>query len=99
MYNIIYLVPSIALFVMAEPGKKKWLDAVYLFLLGLLVIPKAYYYVSPENLVGIQTPIDANIIMLLILIYNLADKETREKKVELKQWIPKIKFTGWKMKE
>lgn len=99
MYNIIYLVPAIALFVVAEPGKKKWLDAVYLFLLGLLVIPKAYYYVSPENLVGIQTPIDANIIMLLILLYNLADKETREKKIELKQWIPRIKFTGWKMKE
>lgn len=84
MYNLLYLFPALALFLVSDRSEKKWVDWVYLILLGGLMIPKAYWYILPEHLISIQVPIDCLLLLGLILFYNIGDKETR-KMLEVKE--------------
>lgn len=78
MYNLLYLLPAIVLFLLSKESNKKWTDWCYLVLIGLLLIPKAYYYFIPEFFIGIQTILDGCLLLTVILFYNIADKEKKE---------------------
>lgn len=78
MYNLMYLLPAIIIFLVAKEGKDKKSDVRYLIILGALLIPKAYYYIIPQFFIGIQIVIDGCLLLALILLYNIADKETRK---------------------
>lgn len=77
MYNLTYFLPAIVLFLLAEQSEKKWVDWVYVIVLGIIMIPKAYWYILPEHLISIAVPIDCLLLLGLILFYNIGDKETR----------------------
>lgn len=78
MYNLSYLFPVVVIFCQAEKEQRFWIDASYLFLLGLLMVPKAYYYfTAPYYGVGIQVVLDAFLLLGIIIFYNICDTETR----------------------
>jgi len=81
LYNLVYMMPSIVMYMMAEPSKKTWKDIVCGCLLGLLMIPKAYQFYMPGSLISIQVMIDAGLLLLLVLFYDFFDRETRIRKV------------------
>ncbi len=77
MYNLMYFLPATLLLLVADDGGSKKTDTCYLVLMGLILIPKAYYYFIPEHFVGIQTILDSCLLLSMVLFYNIADKETR----------------------
>ena len=77
MYNLMYFLPATLLLLVADDGGSKKTDICYLVLMGLILIPKAYYYFIPEHFVGIQTILDSCLLLSMVLFYNIADKETR----------------------
>ena len=80
MYNLVYFLPAIIIFLLSEESKSIWIDRTYLAFLGLLMIPKAYYYILPGHTIGIQIAMDGLLLLGLILFYNVFDKETRRKR-------------------
>ncbi len=83
MYNLTFLMPVLVVFILAEKSAKTWKDGVYLGFLGLLVIPKAYYYMMSGHGIGIQVALDGLLLPGLVLFYNIFDSETRNiKKVK-----------------
>ncbi len=79
MYNLTYMIPSVLLYIMAEPTERKWVDIVYACILGLMLIPKAYYYFVPEFYISVAIIIDAILLPALVLFYILFDRTSREK--------------------
>lgn len=79
MYHLVFMMPAILPFLMAEKSKKSWLDWIYLSFLGLIMIPKAYYYVLYEHAIGIQVILDGLLLLGLLLFYNIFDNTTRKK--------------------
>lgn len=82
MYNLTFLLPVIMLFMLAPKSEKQWTDWVYLAFLGLLMIPKAYYYLLYEHAIGIQVALDGLLLLGLILFYNIFDKTPRPNRVK-----------------
>lgn len=83
MYNLTFLMPVLVVFILADKSAKTWKDWVYLGFLGLLVIPKAYYYMMSGHGIGIQVALDGLLLPGLVLFYNIFDSETRSiKKVK-----------------
>lgn len=82
MYNLTFLLPAIVMFILALKSENRWTDRVYLAFLGLLMIPKAYYYFMSEHAIGIQVALDGLLLLGLILYYNMFDKSTRKKRVK-----------------
>lgn len=82
MYNLTFLLAPIVMFILAPKSETSWLDGVYLVFLGLLMIPKAYYYMLYEHAIGIQVALDGLLLLGLILFYNVWDKSTRRKTVK-----------------
>lgn len=82
MYNLTFLLPVIMLFMLAPKSEKQWTDWVYLAFLGLLMIPKAYYYLLYEHAIGIQVALDGLLLLGLILFYNIFDKTPRQNRVK-----------------
>lgn len=81
MYNLTFLLPAIVMFMLAPKSEERRLDWIYLAFLGLLMIPKAYYYLLYEHAIGIQVALDGLLLLGLILFYNIFDKSTRKKRV------------------
>lgn len=79
MYNLLFFLPPLLVFLMAEKSEYVWMDRIYLSFMGLLMIPKAYYYMLSEHGIGIQVAIDGLLLLGLILFYNIFDKGTRKK--------------------
>lgn len=84
MYNLVFLLPAIVLFILAKKSDNVWIDRTYLLFLGLLMIPKAYYYILYEHGIGIQVAMDGLLLLGLILFYNMFDKSTRKKRANHK---------------
>jgi hypothetical protein len=80
MYNLMYLIPGVVLFMISDASEQKKHDIVYLIELGFILIPKAYYYVSYEDAVGIQVVFDSGLLLLFVLYYNSMDRSTRRQK-------------------
>ncbi|MBQ8148543.1 MAG: DUF2029 domain-containing protein [Lachnospiraceae bacterium] len=83
-YNLTFLFPAIVLFLIADKSEKKSVDIIYLVLNGLLMIPKAYYYMLAPHGIGIQIVINAALLLGMILYYNIGDNSTRVKRKLLK---------------
>lgn len=84
MYNLMYLLPTIVLFLLSEEDAKRWMDMVYLLIVGLLLIPKAYYYFQPlYYFISVQPIIDGCLLLIVIFFYNLFDKKTRTRNYNL----------------
>ena len=81
LYNLVYMMPAIVMYMLAKPSKKAWIDVVYGCLLSLMMIPKAYQFYMPGSLISIQVMIDAGLLLLLVLFYDFFDRETWIRKV------------------
>lgn len=80
MYNLVFMLPVILVFLLAKESNNIWIDRMYLAFLGLIMIPKAYYYFLPQHRIGIQVAVDGLLLLGLILFYNVFDKGTRKKR-------------------
>lgn len=76
MYNLLFLVPVIVVFLLQEEQNPIWKNKVYLVVLGLIMIPKAYYYILPVHVIGIQVLLDGLLLAFLIVFYNIFDFDT-----------------------
>lgn len=82
-YNLTLLLPAVVVFLLADSSQHKAVDIIYIVLNGMLMIPKAYYYMLPEHGVGIQIAINGFLLLGLILYFNIGDKSTRTRKVKV----------------
>ena len=79
MYNLTFLTPVILVFLMKKE-KRTWKDYAYLLTLGMIMAPKAYYYMLHEHAVGIQVVLDGLLLAGLIIFYNLFDFDSQGKR-------------------
>lgn len=83
LYNLMYLLPAVILYIVEEKSCSNWIDRGYAIMLGLLMIPKAYYYFEPlQYMISVQPIIDGCLLLAIILFYNIFDRESsrREEK-------------------
>lgn len=74
LYNMAFLLVPIAMMLTAKEKEVAKEDTVFLVLLALTLIPKAYYYPVPGYFVGINVLLDALILSAILLLY-LASKK------------------------
>lgn len=79
MYNLLFFVPVILVFLLKEEQNHTWKNQVYLWILGLIMIPKAYYYILSAHVIGIQVLLDGLLLALLIIFYNVCDFDTKSR--------------------
>ena len=80
MYNLTFLTPVILMSLIKKESKRTWKDYVYLLLFGMIMAPKAYYYMLHEHAVGIQVVLDGLLLAGLIIFYNLFDFDSQSKR-------------------
>lgn len=80
MYNLTFLTPVILVFLMKKEPKHTWKDYIYLLMLGMIMAPKAYYYMLHEHAVGIQVVLDGLLLAGLVIFYNLFDFDSQSKR-------------------
>lgn len=80
VYNLVYIMPAILMYMIADSAKHKWKDLVYGILLGLMMVPKSYQFYIPGSLISIQVMIDAGLLLAIVLFYDFADRDTRVKR-------------------
>lgn len=79
LYNGTYMLPACVVYLCHDRTEKKYHDIVYILIMGLFMIPKAYVYIFPEHLINIAVPIDGLLLLGIILYYNILDGSTRSK--------------------
>lgn len=81
MYNLTFLLPAVIVFILADRESKRT-DLAYIVFLGLLMVPKAYYYILHEHAIGIQVALDGLLLLGIIVFYNIFDKTSRKKRTK-----------------
>lgn len=81
LYNLVYMMPGIVMYMIGRPSKHSWKDVIYGCLLGFMMIPKSYQFYFPGSLISIQVLIDAGLLLAIVLFYDLIDHETRARNI------------------
>lgn len=78
-YNLVYLIPSLILFLVSKESEKR--ENIIIGFFVLLLIPKAYHYIN-GSLIGIQCLLDP-LILFMFIIFLLVDRMLVKRGIKL----------------